>query len=261
MRRMWVWLLLLISSISLAEPPIHITHQEAMKIGVKIWYNESAGKVAGLTYWDKDENFASLGIGHFTWYPFIGHRAGDTFPDLIKFMEAKGVRVPTWLQGSIVRPCPWNSREELLQSFYSPPLVELRRFLLDTIPYQVEFMIRRMELALPRILQSAQPEDREYVREQFYLIASTPQGVYALVDYINFKGEGVVKNPYFSGENWGLLEVLQTMRLAPEDMNALQAFVWSANQVLTRHALIAPPDENALQWLGGWRNRLKTYLE
>lgn len=122
-------------------------------------------------------------------------------------------------------------------------------------------MIRRMELALPRILQSARPEDRDYVREQFYTLASTSQGVYALVDYINFKGEGVIKNPYFNGENWGLLEVLETMRLAPLDMNALQAFVWSANQVLTRHALIAPPNENALQWLGGWRNRLKTYLE
>jgi hypothetical protein len=261
MRRLWVWLLLLISSISLAETPIHITRQEAMKIGVKIWYNESGGKVAGLTDWGKNENFASLGIGHFTWYPYNGRKSSDTFPDLIKFMQAKGVMVPTWLQNPVMLACPWSNREEFLQSFYSPPMVELRRFLLYTIPYQVEFMVRRMEFALPRILQSALPEDRNYVRTQFYRVASTPQGMYALVDYINFKGEGVVKNPYFSGENWGLLEVLETMRLAPDDMNALQAFVWSANEVLTRHALISSPDENALQWLGGWRNRLKTYLD
>jgi hypothetical protein len=261
MRYLWLGLLILLSSISYAEQPIHITPQEAMNIGMKIWYNESGGKIAGLTYWDKDENFPSLGIGHFTWYSSPGRKSNDTFPYLIKFMAARGVSVPRWLLNDPNMPCPWRTREEFLQSYDTPPMIELRQFLLATIPYQVEFMIRRMERALPHILQSAQPEDRDYVREQFYLVASTRQGVYALVDYINFKGEGVVKNPYFTGENWGLLEVLETMRLAPPDMNSLQAFVWSANAVLTRHALLAPPDENALQWLGGWRNRLKTYLE
>jgi hypothetical protein len=40
-----------------------------MRIGRKVWQNECGGTVAGLTSWNAGENFASLGIGHFIWYP------------------------------------------------------------------------------------------------------------------------------------------------------------------------------------------------
>jgi hypothetical protein len=35
----------------------------------KIWQNECNGTIAGLTSWNAGEDFASLGIGHFIWYP------------------------------------------------------------------------------------------------------------------------------------------------------------------------------------------------
>ncbi|PYK40467.1 MAG: hypothetical protein DME60_07965, partial [Verrucomicrobia bacterium] len=50
-------------------PAISLTHSEALVIGKRIWQNECNGTVAGLTSWNEGENFASLGIGHFIWYP------------------------------------------------------------------------------------------------------------------------------------------------------------------------------------------------
>ena len=54
---------------SSASATISLSHQEAMRVGRKIWQNECDGSVAGLTSWNAGENFASLGIGHFICYP------------------------------------------------------------------------------------------------------------------------------------------------------------------------------------------------
>jgi hypothetical protein len=49
-----------------SEPPHSISHEI---VGKKVWINECDGTVAGLTSWNGDEAFPSLGIGHFIWYP------------------------------------------------------------------------------------------------------------------------------------------------------------------------------------------------
>lgn len=256
-------LIIMIGLISLtctAQPAIQVSSQEALQIGIKIWYNECAGTVSGLTSWSEGENFASLGIGHFLWYPYNRpHVYSESFPELLKFMEARGVMVPHWLQGDWSPYCPWNNREQFVMAMNTPQMVELRQFLLDTIPLQAEFMIDRMEYALPRMLESVPPEERPYVRAQFYRIAQTPLGVYALVDYVNFKGIGVTPAGTYDEQGWGLLEVLEGMKYAPYYMTPLQAFVWSANQVLTRRVYNEPPYRHDWAWLAGWRNRLRTY--
>ena len=48
---------------------INLSPAETRRIGNRIWQNECGGTVAGLTSWNAGENFASLGIGHFIWYP------------------------------------------------------------------------------------------------------------------------------------------------------------------------------------------------
>ena len=50
-----------------AAPPLGDAQLE--RIGKRIWSNECNGTVDGLTSWNTGENFASLGIGHFIWYP------------------------------------------------------------------------------------------------------------------------------------------------------------------------------------------------
>ena len=59
---------------------------ETRRIGKKIWQNECDGTLAGLTSWNTGENFASLGIGHFIWYP-KGVRGPfeESFPAFVDF--------------------------------------------------------------------------------------------------------------------------------------------------------------------------------
>ncbi|MFZ4681922.1 MAG: hypothetical protein ACOYMS_05440, partial [Terrimicrobiaceae bacterium] len=60
--------LLLSSSLVFAQS-IQLSDAQANEIGRRIWKNECAGSVDGLTSWNSGEDFASLGIGHFIWYP------------------------------------------------------------------------------------------------------------------------------------------------------------------------------------------------
>ena len=108
---------------SAVSQPLHISRDEALKIGVKIWYNESGGTVSGLTAWNEGERFASLGIGHFTWSPSnqYGH-IQESFPRLIKYLERHGITIPSWLQGDYVPPCPWRNRAEFMRAQNSPEI-------------------------------------------------------------------------------------------------------------------------------------------
>lgn len=238
-----------------ATDDITINPEQALAIGLKIWYNESGGSVLGLTTWNNNENFASLGIGHFIWHP---NRTDTSFPLLLKYMQAKGIAIPSWLQND-KEPCPWKTRQQFMEDFNSPQMIELREFLLATIPMQTEFILLRAQKALPRILEGIPSEERPYIIAKFYNLAKTSQGLYALVDYINFKGEGLAEDGRPANSS-GLFQVLNGMRYAPCDMTDIQAFVWSANRLLTLRVLQTAYRQNG-RWLDGWRNRLKTYIE
>ena len=70
-----------------------VSPQDAQLIAGKIWKNECGGKIDGLTSWKKGENFASIGIGHFLWYPVgVKERFEETFPELLKFLKKEGAR-------------------------------------------------------------------------------------------------------------------------------------------------------------------------
>lgn len=245
----------------LANSICNISQEEAMQIGVKIWHNECAGKISGLTSWNQGEKFASLGIGHFIWSPdqHIGF-SEEGFPQLLKYMASMGVTLPYWLQGENVPPCPWSSREDFQAAQNSEKMQELRQFLVSTIPLQAQFMVYRLINAVPKIADKTNYEERNYILEQFANLSSTPQGLYALVDYVNFKGDGT---GWFSRRKigWGLLQVLEGMKVAPYNYSVLESFVWSANRVLTQRVRNAPIGSNEERWLPGWRKRLMTYLD
>src|SRR5262249_34516535 len=70
---------------------ITISQADALRIGHKVWQNECNGSVAGLTSWNEGENFASLGIGHFIWYPKNVHGPfEESFPKLVSFISQRG---------------------------------------------------------------------------------------------------------------------------------------------------------------------------
>jgi hypothetical protein len=236
---------------------INISHSDALKIGKRVWQNECNGTVSGLTSWNQGEDFASLGIGHFIWYP-KGRRGPfeESFPKLLSFISNRGAKLPTLLLGA--GACPWNSRAEFVRAQNSIEMNQLRRFLVDTIDLQAEFLVARLEAALPKMLAEATPTDRTNVQQQFERLTKTPQGCYALVDYVNFKGEGVLHTERYQGHGWGLLQVLETMR-GTSEAGAADEFARAAKAVLTQRVQNAPPGRHESQWLTGWLRRVNSY--
>src|SRR5207253_5087177 len=156
---------------------VALSHSDTLRIGKKIWQNECNGTVAGLTAWNEGEDFASLGIGHFIWYP-KGKRGPfeESFPKLVSFMSSRGAKLPKLLLGAGELPCPWNSGAEFFQARQTTEMKQLRQFLADTVDLQAEFMVNRLETALPKMLDEAALTDREDVRRQFERVAGAPQG-------------------------------------------------------------------------------------
>ena len=239
---------------------ISISHIDALKIGKRIWQNECNGTVSGLTSWNQGEDFASLGIGHFIWYP-KGRRGPfeESFPKLVSFISNRGAKLPTLLLGTGAGlACPWNSRAEFIRAQNSIEMNQLRRFLVDTIDLQAEFLVARLEAALPKMLVEAAPADRINVQQQFERLTKTPQGCYALVDYVNFKGEGVLHTERYQGRGWGLLQVLEDMH-GNSVAGAADEFTRAAKAVLTRRVQNSPPARHESQWLTGWLRRVNSY--
>ncbi len=236
---------------------ISLSPAEAQSIGRKIWVNECAGTVEGLTSWNQGEYFASLGIGHFIWY-HAGKRGPfeESFPPLIRYMRAQGVAgIPAWITPAT--KCPWTSREAFLAAKDSPKMRELRSFLQRTIPTQTAFILRRLEGALPKMMAQVPSAERALVKGRFYAVASTAGGKYALMDYVNFKGEGTNPNERYKGQGWGMLQVLEGMQGKPQGVAAVREFSASAERTLARRVANAPKDES--QWLPGWKNRSRSY--
>jgi hypothetical protein len=254
---------LLIAAASLLRPDssyaIALSHTDVLKIGKKIWQNECNGTISGLTAWNQGEDFASLGIGHFIWYP-KGRRGPfeESFPKLVTFVSKRGAKLPSMLLEGTDQPCPWNSRAEFVQAQHSPEMNQLRKFLVDTIDLQAEFLIARLEAALPKMLDEASPADRPNVQRQFERLTKTRQGTYALVDYVNFKGEGVLHTERYQGQGWGLLQVLESMHGSSE-AGAVDEFARAAKAVLTRRVHNAPVERHESRWLTGWLRRVNSY--
>lgn len=237
-----------------------ISNSDALKVGKRVWQNECNGTISGLTSWNQGEDFASLGIGHFIWYP--KGRQGpfeESFPKLVNFVSSRGAKLPTLLLGvGRVQPCPWNSRAEFLQAQNTVEMNQLRRFLVDNIDLQAEFLVARLEASLPKMLAEAALADRTNVQKQFERLTKTPQGCYALIDYVNFKGEGVLHTERYQGKGWGLLQVLETMQ-GNSDSGAPDEFARAAKVVLSRRVQNAPSDRHESRWLTGWLRRVNSY--
>jgi len=239
---------------------VSVSQEELEKIGQLIFINEGAGKVENLTTWNEGEEFASLGIGHFIWYPKDEeYRFYEIFPVVYEFIKSQGGKPPDWMEEMPTFDLPWDAREEFYRDFQTPEMVSLRQFLLETIPQQSLFMAGRLEKSLPKILEASSEESREHIKKQFYRVANSPMGIYVLVDYVNFKGEGTLETERYNAQGWGLLQVLEGMKGTEQGMPALQEFANGAERVLLRRVSNSPPERGEKRWIPGWKNRIKTY--
>ncbi len=237
--------------------PLSISFEDANKIGEKIWENECDGAMEELTHWKKGENFASLGIGHFIWYPESKREQFyETFPSLLQFLLKEGVILLNWLKNA--QGCPWDSRESFYEDIHSQKMESLREFLFETRSLQAIFIANRLENALPSMIELSPEVERGKIIHLFYRFAKDPQGLYALVDYLTFKGSGTSPQESYNGQGWGLLQILQRLPHCSEE--PLVDFVETAKEILRERVLNSPPERNEEQWLEGWLNRLDTYL-
>ena len=263
---MYYWRTLLIAlGVGLAAAPcaaqkIPITDEDMARIGQLIFANECGGEVEKLVWWNEGEEFPSLGIGHFIWYPkgVVGP-FDESFPKLLRYLKGKGKALPAWLATLPGFDAPWNSRKEFSQDARSERVAQLRQFLVDTMPLQTQFIIDRFYRVLPGIMKAADPGRQAHIRQQFYRVAYTRMGLYPLVDYVNFKGEGVLESERYKGEGWGLLQVLEEMQGTARGPAALREFAEAAEVVLRRRVANAPPGRNEGRWMSGWMSRLGTY--
>lgn len=240
----------------------NISRSELNAIGEKIFKNEAAGKKENLIYWNEGENFPSLGIGHFIWYkqgePGIFE---ESFPQLVEFLKSKNVKLPKIMAEN--KYSPWKDRQELInlktKKIPDTDIEELTNFLYENKDLQIMFIFKRLESSLEKML--AVSNDRENVRKQFYRVASSPNGLYPLIDYVNFKGEGTNPKERYNGQGWGLLQVLENMKGTETGKSALTEFSNSAKFVLQRRVNNSDPSKNERKWLQGWFNRCNTYAE
>jgi hypothetical protein len=214
-------------------------------IGEQIWQNECGKDKEKLIFWNSKEEFPSLGIGHFIWLPQSSHAPfQETFPSLIAFLKKEGVALPTWLEGT----CPWETRDAFLKEKQSPKVKELQSLLEKTIPLQTQFLHLRFQT-----IEKQLPEQKDKINR----LKASPQGLYALIDYLNFKGSGLSEKERYKGEGWGLLHVLQQM---PSDGTAEEApsqFAAAALFVLKRRVSNAPMSEE--HFFSGWKKRVESY--
>ncbi|MEE9303244.1 MAG: hypothetical protein V3U84_05610, partial [Thiotrichaceae bacterium] len=132
-------------------PPSGPNAAEMRRIGEKIFLNEAGGDRNKLVHWNVGEDFAAMGVAHFTWYPpGRAQRFGNTFPGVINYMTKRGAPPPSWVQFAIARGAPWYSKQELERVKHTPQVQQLINYLYQTRGLQAEFIVERSKRALQK---------------------------------------------------------------------------------------------------------------
>jgi hypothetical protein len=249
----------------LAVPQLVLSADMARKIGQKIWLNETGGNQDAITSWNANEEFASVGIGHFIWFPLNKWLPfEESFPAMLEFMRKGNKRLPAWLDQAQIPACPWTSRAEFKKNSNSPQMKELRQFLLDTVAEQTQFLVFRAQGAMEKILKNTpDAKEREHIVTQFSRVVRASDDLYPLIDYINFKGEGTNPNETAvdkatgQRQGWGLKQVLLKMNGDSSDPKAVRAEFTDAVQFILQQRVRNLPANRVFEV--GWLRRADTY--
>lgn len=246
-----------------------IKNIDAKKIGMQIWENEASKKPDLLVFWNKLEPFPSLGIGHFIWYP-IGypHTYTEQFPLLCAYMKKMDVKLPNWLDKIISKEntsenqkilgAPWANRDEFIKD--EAKREDLKKLLIGTIDIQTNFIINQFLEQIPNILKALPKENKKQISNYINLMLSEINGTYALIDYLNFKGSGLVSSEKINNQGWGLLQVLLDLPGNLTKDNLMKAFSLSCAKILIKRIENSNPNYKFIVFLNGWIKRVSTYF-
>ncbi len=246
-----------------ASLPNYLTMKQLQQLAQKIELNETAAKEEFLTYWSENESFPSFGIGHFIWLPENSNKPfKETFPELVTFLSKKS-DPPNWLITLSPFTLPWQNKQQFYQEFNNAELTLLRQWLGQTKHLQAEFIYIRFLEQLNLAKQSLPKKQLEMFKYKLNKIIAQPAGLFAIIDYANFKGLGNnTLEVYYKNGNavgWGLIDVVLAMPEQKEGLSYLDDFIKSAKFVLTRRTQLAPKYQNEQRWLKGWYYRLDKY--
>jgi hypothetical protein len=189
----------------------------------------------------------------------------EAFPPMVQFLIDHAARPPRWLTPQT--HSAWNSyaQRKRAKRQKSRKMRELTAFMDRTKGLQARFMLHRLNTSFPKILAYAKAHGQGKIVEHNYkrLLYKKngtidPQGAYILIDYINFKGDGINSGERYQGKGWGLYQVLN--RMNPRDPNPYRAFAKSGKWVLERLTHICPPKRNLKRFKRGWFNRMDSYI-
>ena len=236
-------------------------------IGLRIYHNEALGKSEYLTHWNKGEEFPSLGIGHFIWFPEgVDAPFYEQFPALVSYLRQQvpeELQMPVWLQELDPLVAPWDSKVQFDEARSSAQMIALRQWLEATQRYQAKFIVSAFEqrwrgLELP-------PIQKQELTGLLQSLFETPEGLFAVIDYYNFKGLGNNPRESYEGQGWGLVQVLDalfTLRVIDDECaDLVSQFRDAAAGRLRLRVELSKPERNEARWLAGWLKRLDGYLK
>jgi len=235
-------------------------------IGSRIYRNEALGKPGYLTHWNQGEDFASLGIGHFIWFPQgVDAPFDEQFPAMFEFVSRavpKTLQAPDWIRQLDPFDAPWDSKHAFDEAWSSPEMAGLRQWLQATQRYQARFIVAAFERRWRDLELPAGQKQR--LTAQLQQLFATPEGLFAVIDYYNFKGLGNNPRERYADEGWGLVQVLEAMAVPESGLEECADIVGlfrdAAASRLTLRVELSPPERNEARWLEGWLHRLDGYL-
>lgn len=229
----------------------------AKSIARKVWHNETGSSKEKLLYWNPNEDFLSLGVGHFIWYPKEKKTSfEEIFPSFVKYMIKEGVDVPQWIQNASY--CPWENKTSF-QTDHPEKVKELRLFIEGSMDMQGKFLLAQVPKTLHSIIEQLTTKiEKEKVLSALDSITAQPNGIYAIIDYLNFKGSGLSSSERYNGIGWGLLQVFEKLCSYPGQVT-VKDFCIEAKKQLENRVANAPDPKKEGKWLKGWQSRIDTY--
>ena len=256
-------LVLLSEGVYSATLPTNLSAEQQLHLAQKISQNEIGKNQSYLTYWSKHEPFPSFGIGHFIWLPKNSKQPfKESFPQLIRFISPN-LPPPPWITKLSPFELPWQNRKTFYTDFDKPKLVQLRNWLKNSKQLQAEFIYQRFLKQLTQAKKSLSRRQLIGFETKLSELVSSPKGLFAIIDYANFKGLGNNNTEVYrlNGKKigWGLLDVILAMPSLQTNQTkkSLDNFIQTAKYILKRRTLSKQSEK---RWLKGWYHRLDKYI-
>lgn len=247
-----------------------LTDEQLLEIGIKIWQNQCGvwncpGKIThemkdGITSWEA--HYALIGIGQCIWYPADETKNfQEDWPRVAQALKEKGYPIEDWM----LEACPWKNNKEFFADFDEDRLKSLRKMLVKKalIIEQARCIAMRLDESLKNMTDAVDAETnitkaekgdlKNIIIGNFYQVSTAdyPRGLYAMMDYVHFKGEGVLATEVTSeGLHFGLRQALEQMDLRTVNkVGAIPAFVEATINMI--------PSRKDNQY---FKNRMETYM-